>query len=88
MVNGNRRDLARLLTAVENETEFGKQALDFLFKFTGQAHIIGVTGSPGAGKSSFVNQLTKYYRKNFPEKQIAILAVDPSSPFTGSYNFV
>ncbi len=83
VVNGNRRDLARLLTAVENETEFGKQALDFLFKFTGQAHIIGVTGSPGAGKSSFVNQLTKYYRKNFPEKQIAILAVDPSSPFTG-----
>lgn len=83
VVNGNRRQLARLLTAVENETIFGKQALDSLFKLTGQAHLIGVTGSPGAGKSSFVNQVTKYFRKQYPDLQIAIIAVDPSSPFTG-----
>lgn len=83
VLSGDRRALARLLTAIENETPQGKEALDFLFKRTGQAHIIGVTGSPGAGKSSFVNQLTKYFRSLEPNKQIAILAVDPSSPFTG-----
>ncbi len=80
---GDRRALARLLTAVENETAFGRQALDAVFKHTGQAHLIGVTGSPGAGKSSLVNQLAKYFRQADPSKKIAIIAVDPSSPFTG-----
>lgn len=80
---GDRRALARFLTAVENETPQGQQVLDAVFKHTGQAHIVGITGSPGAGKSSLVNQLAKTFRANDDSMNIAILAVDPSSPFTG-----
>jgi len=55
-----------------------------LFPHTGKAHLIGVTGAPGTGKSSLVNQLTLYYRKQHASrKRVAIIAVDPSSPFTG-----
>ena len=53
-----------------------------LFPHTGRAHLIGVTGAPGTGKSSLVNQLTLHYRKQ-QNKKVAIIAVDPSSPFTG-----
>ena len=53
-----------------------------LFPHTGKAHLIGVTGAPGTGKSSLVNQLALHYRKK-EDKRIAIVAVDPSSPFTG-----
>src|SRR6185503_10327997 len=49
---------------------------------TGQAHLIGVTGAPGTGKSSLVNQLALHYRKN-TNKRVAIVAIDPTSPFTG-----
>jgi LAO/AO transport system kinase len=55
--------------------------LDELFAHTGQAHLVGVTGAPGTGKSSLVNQLALSYRKQ--HKRVAIVAVDPSSPFTG-----
>ncbi|MBI9043379.1 MAG: methylmalonyl Co-A mutase-associated GTPase MeaB [Anaerolineaceae bacterium] len=86
ILSGERRALARLLTIIENESLEGYQAIDELFPNTGKAHIIGVTGSPGVGKSSFVNQIVKQFR-NPPEGQqpqtTAILAVDPSSPFTG-----
>lgn len=60
----------------------GRAALIELFPHTGKAHLIGVTGSPGTGKSSLVNQLALYYRKT-ENKRVAIVAVDPSSPFTG-----
>jgi LAO/AO transport system kinase len=79
---GNRLALSRLLTQVENDTPEGRAALTELFLHTGKAHIIGVTGAPGTGKSSLVNQLTLYYRKQH-NKRVAIIAVDPSSPFTG-----
>lgn len=78
---GNRLALARLLTHVENDSPEGRQALDALFPHTGKAHFIGVTGAPGTGKSSLVNQLALHLRKQ--GKLVAILAVDPSSPFTG-----
>lgn len=83
---GNRLALARLLTQIENESQAGADALDELFKFTGKAHLIGVTGAPGTGKSSLVNQLARHYRSTAHGKvtpRIAIVAVDPSSPFTG-----
>src|SRR5215210_5435165 len=81
---GNRLALARLLTQVENDSAEGRAALTGLFPHTGRAHIIGVTGAPGTGKSSLINQLALYYRKNAAlHKKVAIVAVDPSSPFTG-----
>jgi LAO/AO transport system kinase len=81
ILSGNRLALSRLLTQVENDSPDGRAALAELFPHTGKAHLIGVTGAPGTGKSSLVNQLTLYYRKQ--NKKIAIIAVDPSSPFTG-----
>jgi LAO/AO transport system kinase len=85
VLQGSRLALARVLTLVENETEQGYQALNELFSHTGGAHLIGVTGPPGTGKSSLVNQLARYYR-SLPEgklKRVGVVAVDPSSPFTG-----
>ncbi len=81
LLNGDRRALARLLTYVENEHPDGEAALSDLFGHTGRAHIIGVTGAPGAGKSTLVTALAKALRAM--GKTIAILAVDPTSPFTG-----
>jgi LAO/AO transport system kinase len=79
---GNRLALARVLTQVENDSPEGRAALIELFPHTGRAHLIGVTGAPGTGKSSLVNQLALHYRKT-DQKKVAIIAVDPSSPFTG-----
>jgi LAO/AO transport system kinase len=79
---GNRLSISRLLTQVENDAVDGRAALAELFPHTGKAHLLGVTGAPGTGKSSLVNQLALYYRKN-EDRKIAIIAVDPSSPFTG-----
>lgn len=84
ILEGNRLALARALSWVENDTPQGGEVLSALFAHTGRAHIIGITGSPGTGKSSLVNQLARHFRKsphNTP--QVAIIAIDPTSPFTG-----
>ena len=84
VLEGNRLALARVLTQVENDSSDGRAALAELFPHTGKAHLIGVTGASGTGKSSLVNQLALHYRKSdVSRKRIAIVAVDPSSPFTG-----
>jgi LAO/AO transport system kinase len=84
VLQGDRLALARLLTEIENYSSLGQQALNDLFKHTGKAHLIGVTGAPGAGKSSLVNQLALHYRKPASSaRKVAVVAVDPTSPFTG-----
>ncbi len=80
---GNRLALARGLTAVENNTQEGRAILSELYPKGGHAHLIGITGSPGTGKSSLVNQLVLEYRKRVPDQKVAIIAVDPTSPFSG-----
>ena len=83
ILSGDRLALARLLTLVENDTPEGRETLDELFPHAGRAHLVGVTGSPGSGKSSLVNQIALHYRRAEKPKRVAIVAVDPSSPFTG-----
>jgi LAO/AO transport system kinase len=86
ILNGSRLALSRLLTQIERDTPAGREALNALFPSAGQAHLIGVTGAPGTGKSSLVNRLAYHYRHP-PEgqkpQQVAVVAVDPSSPFSG-----
>jgi len=78
---GNPRALARAITAVENRTPESAELLKTLFPHTGRAQVIGLTGSPGAGKSTLVDQLAREYRKQ--GKTVGIVAVDPTSPYTG-----
>ena len=78
---GNRRALARLLTQVENDTPAGREALRALFGASGRAHIVGVTGPPGAGKSTLVNGLIAHWRA--AGATVAVVAIDPSSSLSG-----
>lgn len=78
---GDRAALARLLTYLENDTEIGELAFEKLYPHTGRAHLIGITGPPGGGKSTLVNELIREYRQR--GANIAIIAIDPSSPLTG-----
>jgi len=77
----DRRALARLLTQIENGAPEAEAALAALYPRTGRARRLGVTGPPGSGKSSLVNQLAQHLRRQ--DRTVAIVAVDPSSPFTG-----
>ena len=83
---GDRLSLARAITKVENQQPDSFSILDQLFLHTGKAHLVGVTGAPGSGKSSLVNQITRIVRhpsNGEQPKSVAIVAVDPTSPFTG-----
>ncbi len=81
VLSGNRRLLARLITLIENEDPYAMEILSELFKHTGNAHILGVTGPPGSGKSTLVTRITAELRTR--NKSVGIVCVDPSSPFTG-----
>jgi LAO/AO transport system kinase len=80
---GNRLALARALTAVENDAPEGQAILSAMYPRGGKGYLVGVTGSPGTGKSTLVNQLVLRLRQQFPEQKVAILAIDPTSPFSG-----
>ena len=78
---GDRRSLARLLTAIENDAAGLRAILPDLFAAGHGAHLVGITGPPGSGKSTLVNALTTEWRRR--GRRVGILAVDPSSPYTG-----
>ena len=80
-VGGDRLALARLLTAVENRTPVAEAALRQLYPTAGRAHLVGITGAPGSGKSTLVAALIAEVRN--AGRSVAVIAVDPSSPITG-----
>ena len=81
MRTGDPRTLARAISAVENRRPGWSELLKALFPYSGHARVIGLTGAPGAGKSTLVDQLAKHYRKQ--NRSVGIIAVDPTSPYSG-----
>jgi LAO/AO transport system kinase len=81
ILRGERRAIARQISGIENERPEARQVLAELYPHTGRAYLVGLTGAPGAGKSTLVNELAKAYRRE--NKTVAIISVDPTSPFTG-----
>ncbi len=81
LLQGDRRALARMVTLIESESPVAHQYLAELHRASGQGHIVGVTGSPGAGKSTLVTRLVRELRLR--EKKVGVVAIDPTSPFTG-----
>ena len=81
VLSGRYRALGRAISLVEREDAAAERLLAEIYPATGRARIVGVTGSPGSGKSTLVAALAKHYRKQ--EKRVAIVAVDPTSPFSG-----
>jgi len=78
---GDARALARAITVIEDRAPGSYELLKALFPLSGKAHVIGLTGSPGAGKSTLVDHLARYYRES--QQTVGIVAVDPTSPYTG-----
>jgi LAO/AO transport system kinase len=78
---GDRVAVSRAISLVENEEEGSEEFLRSVFSKTGNAYRVGITGPPGAGKSTLTNKLAQFYRKQ--KLQVGIIAVDPTSPFTG-----
>jgi LAO/AO transport system kinase len=81
LLQGDRRAAARAITLIENDSSEKKEILKDLHPYTGRAYLVGLTGSPGAGKSTLTDRLIDELRNQ--GKKVGIIAVDPTSPFTG-----
>jgi LAO/AO transport system kinase len=81
LLNNERRAVARSISLVESDNKFSSELLKRIYTSIGRAYRIGITGPPGAGKSTITNFLAKYYRTQ--DKKVSVIAVDPTSPFTG-----
>jgi len=81
LIQGESRAAARLITIVENDINAAEEIINSIYQNTGDAYILGITGAPGSGKSTFISTLVKKYAGK--GKKIGIICVDPSSPLTG-----
>ncbi len=81
VLDNNKRALARAISLIENGAPEAADLLSALYRHAGRAHIVGVTGAPGTGKSTLVSQLARAYRRQ--NVRVGVLAVDPTSPFSG-----
>ena len=81
VLSGNRRSIARAITIIENNTAETHKLVASIYPHTGKAHIIGITGPGGSGKSTLIEKIIREYRRK--DKTVGVIAVDPTSPFTG-----
>jgi LAO/AO transport system kinase len=81
VIRGEVRAAARLMRDIDDEIPSAREELKALFPYTGRAHIVGITGSPGTGKSTLVDHIIQSYRQR--KRTVGVVAVDPTSPFTG-----
>jgi LAO/AO transport system kinase len=81
VLSGDVRTVARLIRDIDDEVPEARECLKKLYAHTGNAHVVGITGSPGAGKSTLIDQLISHLRSR--DKTVGVLAVDPTSPFSG-----
>lgn len=81
VLKGDRRSIAKTISLIENNMPEAQKAISTLYPHTGKAHIIGVTGPLGSGKSTLIEKIAKELRKR--NKTVGIVAVDPTSPFSG-----
>ena len=81
VLNGDRKSIAKAITIIENNMPEAQELIAQIFPHTGKAHVIGLTGAGGAGKSTLIEKIVREYRRK--GKTVGVIAVDPTSPFTG-----
>ena len=81
VLSGDRRNIAKAITTIENNTAETQKLISSIYPHTGKAHIIGITGPGGSGKSTLIEKIIRKYRQR--GKTVGVIAVDPTSPFTG-----
>ncbi|MBN1332251.1 MAG: methylmalonyl Co-A mutase-associated GTPase MeaB [Synergistales bacterium] len=80
-LSGDTRSIARIITLVENESPYTEEIMKTLYPHSGKAHIVGITGSPGSGKSTLTDKLIHEFKEK--GNKVGVIAIDPSSPFSG-----